>query len=60
MFNPWTGQPFDVQLGAGQVIKGWDEGLVGQRVGSRLVLVVPPDLAYGKKGQPRPSPPTAR
>jgi FKBP-type peptidyl-prolyl cis-trans isomerase len=52
VFNPWTGQPFDVQLGAGGVIKGWELGLAGQRVGSRLVLVVPPDLAYGKKGQP--------
>jgi peptidylprolyl isomerase len=51
VFNAWTGQPFDAQLGAGQVIKGWEEGLVGQRVGSRLVLVIPPDLGYGDKAQ---------
>lgn len=52
VFNGWSGQPFDLQLGANQVIPGWDQGLVGQRVGSRLVLVVPPDLGYGKKGRP--------
>jgi peptidylprolyl isomerase len=51
VFNAWTGQPFDVQLGAGGVIDGWELGLTGQRVGSRLVLVIPPALAYGKKGQ---------
>lgn len=51
VFNPWTGEPFDVTLGAGKVIKGWDMGLVGQRVGSRVVLVIPPNLAYGAKKQ---------
>jgi peptidylprolyl isomerase len=51
VFNAWTGNAFTAQLGAGQVIKGWDQGLVGQRVGSRVVLVVPPDLGYGKKEQ---------
>jgi peptidylprolyl isomerase len=59
VFNPWTGQPFDVQLGAGGVIQGWELGLVGQRVGARVVLVVPPDLAYGKKGQPPTIPPNS-
>ncbi|MEJ7628500.1 MAG: FKBP-type peptidyl-prolyl cis-trans isomerase [Nocardioidaceae bacterium] len=51
VFNAWTGQSFDAQLGANQVIDGWDIGLVGQRVGARVVLVIPPDQAYGKKAQ---------
>jgi peptidylprolyl isomerase len=42
--------PRAVPIGTGQVMKGWDEGLVGQRVGSRMLLVVPPSLGYGKKG----------
>jgi peptidylprolyl isomerase len=42
-----AGQPFSTVIGAGQVIPGWDEGLVGQPVGSRVLLVVPPDMAYG-------------
>ncbi|WP_328722624.1 FKBP-type peptidyl-prolyl cis-trans isomerase [Streptomyces sp. NBC_00247] len=43
--------PFDLTLGAGMVIQGWDKGLVGQKVGSRVQLVIPPDLAYGAQGQ---------
>ena len=39
--------PFGVAIGTGQVIAGWDEGLAGQKVGSRLLMVIPPDLAYG-------------
>jgi peptidylprolyl isomerase len=46
------GQPFKFQLGAGQVIPGWDEGLVGMRVGGRRQLIIPPDMAYGAQGQP--------
>ena len=39
-------------LGSGQVIAGWNQGLAGQRVGSRVLLVVPPRLGYGKAGNP--------
>lgn len=45
------GQPFDLTLGAGMVIQGWDKGLVGQKVGSRVELVIPPELGYGAQGQ---------
>ncbi|KMO97151.1 FKBP-type peptidyl-prolyl cis-trans isomerase [Streptomyces roseus] len=44
------GKPFEVTIGAGMVIKGWDQGLEGKKVGSRLELVIPPDLGYGEKG----------
>jgi peptidylprolyl isomerase len=49
--SSWTrGQPFLTAIGLGQVIKGWDSGLVGQTVGSRVLLVIPPALGYGKSG----------
>ncbi|MFD4759108.1 FKBP-type peptidyl-prolyl cis-trans isomerase [Streptomyces sp. NPDC058439] len=44
-------QPFDLTLGAGMVIQGWDKGLVGKKVGSRVQLVIPPELGYGAQGQ---------
>lgn len=44
------GTPFDVTIGAGAVIKGWDQGLEGQKVGSRVELVIPPELGYGAQG----------
>ncbi|MFF5424950.1 MULTISPECIES: FKBP-type peptidyl-prolyl cis-trans isomerase [unclassified Streptomyces] len=45
------GRPFDLTLGAGQVIKGWDQGLEGQKVGSRVEIGIPPELGYGAQGQ---------
>ncbi|MCZ4118269.1 FKBP-type peptidyl-prolyl cis-trans isomerase [Streptomyces sp. H39-S7] len=41
-----TGAPFSTVIGQGQVIEGWDKGLVGKKVGSRVLLVIPPELAY--------------
>ena len=45
-----NGQPFPFQLGAGMVIPGWDQGLVGMKVGGRRKLTIPPELAYGPAG----------
>ena len=44
------GAPLTTQIGVGSVIMGWDEGLVGQTVGSQVLLVIPSDLAYGAEG----------
>ena len=49
--SSWArGTPFEFQLGVGQVIPGWDQGVEGMRVGGRRVLTIPPDLAYGDRG----------
>jgi peptidylprolyl isomerase len=53
------GQPFPFQLGSGQVIPGWDQGVEGMKVGGRRELIIPPGLAYGKTGQPPTIPPNA-
>lgn len=51
--SSWTrGDTFSFQVGTGSVIKGWDTGFVGKKVGSRVLLVVPPDQGYGAAGSP--------
>ncbi|MHC5537764.1 FKBP-type peptidyl-prolyl cis-trans isomerase [Singulisphaera rosea] len=52
------GAPFKFSLGAGEVIKGWDEGVAGMKVGERRKLVIPPESGYGASGQ-GPIPPNA-
>jgi FKBP-type peptidyl-prolyl cis-trans isomerase len=47
-----TNQPFDFTLGQSEVIKGWDEGIVGMKVGGKRQLRIPPELAYGAAGHP--------
>ena len=53
------GQPFSFQLGSGQVIPGWDQGVVGMKVGGRRELIIPPSLGYGAQGQPPTIPPNS-
>ena len=53
------GQPFSFQLGASQVIRGWDEGVQGMKVGGKRELIIPPDLGYGSRGAGGAIPPNA-
>jgi FKBP-type peptidyl-prolyl cis-trans isomerase len=52
-------KPFSFRLGAGQVIRGWDEGVAGMKVGGKRTLTIPPDYGYGQQGAAGVIPPNA-
>jgi FKBP-type peptidyl-prolyl cis-trans isomerase FkpA len=52
-------QPFDFDLGNGQVIQGWDEGFAGMKIGGKRTLIIPPEMGYGARGAGGAIPPNA-
>jgi FKBP-type peptidyl-prolyl cis-trans isomerase len=52
-------EPFSFHLGVGEVIAGWDQGVAQMKVGDKVRLTIPPDLAYGREGYPGAIPPNA-
>jgi peptidylprolyl isomerase len=53
------GEPFEFVIGVGQVIKGWDEGVMSMKTGGKRELLIPPHLGYGSRGAGRVIPPNA-
>ena len=52
-------EPFSFKLGAGQVIRGWDEGVAGMKIGGQRTLIIPPEMGYGSRGAGGVIPPNA-